>query len=389
MPGMTGPGRDGLTTMHAPLICHVVHRLDYGGLENGLVNLINQLPRGAFRHAIVALTDYSDFVQRLQVPVDLHAMHRRSGQDWGLYLRLWRLFRRLRPAIVHTRNLATLEAQLPAALAGVPGRLHGEHGRDVHDLDNTRSRYRWLRRAFRPLVGHYVALSGELENHLLQDIGVRPPCLSRIINGVDAERFRPGERDPALAGEMPFDPTGRRIVGSVGRMQSVKDPLNLARAFAALVERYPQGRSRLALVMVGDGPLRLQVQGFLRERGLEHLAWLPGAREDTPALLRWMDVFVLPSLAEGISNTVLEAMATALPVVATDVGGNAELVQPGRTGALVARAEPGALAAAIEAYLREPARARAHGDNARECVRQRFALAAMVQRYLGVYRGLL
>lgn len=375
--------------MKRPIICHVVHRLDYGGLENGLVNLINRLPEARFRHAIVALTDYTDFARRLRVPVELHAMHRRPGQDWGLYLRLTRLFRRLRPAIVHTRNLATLEAQLPALLAGVPGRVHGEHGRDVHDLDNTRSRYRWLRRAFRPLVQRYVALSEELEHYLVSDIAVPAGRVVRIVNGVDAERFRPGPRDPTLAAELPFDPTGRFLVGSLGRMQEVKDPLNLARAFVELVEGLPRGRERLGLVMVGDGPLRAEVGTLLAAHGLEGIAWLPGSREDTPRLLRWMDLFVLPSLAEGISNTILEAMASGLPVLATAVGGNPELVRDGVTGRLVPRATPAALAAAIRGYLEDPDQAFGHGRAGRMRVEQAFAIDNMVEKYAKVYEGLL
>ena len=95
------------------LIAHVVHRLDFGGLENGLVNLINALPQDEFRHAIICLTDYTDFHRRITVPVELEALQRQTGQDPGLYVKLWKVFRRLRPDIVHTRNLATLEAQLP------------------------------------------------------------------------------------------------------------------------------------------------------------------------------------------------------------------------------------------------------------------------------------
>ena len=118
-------------------------------------------------------------------------------------------------------------------------------------------------------------------------------------------------------------------------MAEVKDQLTLARAFCKLVETLPGGRERVALVMVGDGELRQPTIKLLAAAGLDAISWLPGAREDAAEYLRALDIFVLPSLAEGISNTILEAMASGLPVIATDVGGNSELVIDGETGHLV------------------------------------------------------
>lgn len=373
----------------APLIVHLVHRLDVGGMENGLVNLINRLPPERYRHAVVCMTGFTDFARRIERPdVGLHALHKRPGKDPAVYVRLWRLLRRLRPDIVHTRNLATLEGMLPAALAGVPGRVHGEHGRDVHDLDNTRRRYRWLRRAYRPLVQRYIALSAELDDYLRGAVGVPAARITRIYNGVDTARFHPpaAARDPLpVAG---FAGPDEVVIGSVGRMEAVKDPLNLVRAFLLLLERRPQARAHLRLVMVGDGPLRVRALELLERGGAARLAWLPGSRDDVPALLRALDVFVLPSLAEGISNTVLEAMACARPVVATRVGGNPELVVEGGTGRLVPRADPQALAAALEDYLDAPGRARDHGAAGRRRVESQFGLEAMVAAYQAVYDGL-
>ncbi len=373
----------------APLIVHLVHRLEVGGMENGLVNLINHLPVGRYRHAVICMTDSSSFARRIvRADVAIYALHKRPGKDPATYVRLWRLLRRLRPDIVHTRNLATLEGMLAAVLAGVPGRVHGEHGRDVHDLDNTRRRYRWLRRAYRPLVQRYIALSAELEAYLRTAVGVPARRITRIYNGVDGVRFHPpaGARDPLPCGDPA--PPGVTVIGSVVRMEAVKDPLNLVRAFLRLIERRPQARARLRLAMVGDGPLREDAAALLRAGGAEDLAWLPGSRDDVPAWLRGFDVFVLPSLAEGISNTILEAMASARPVVATRVGGNPELVVEGETGLLVPRADPGALAEALGRYLDDPALARRHGAAGRRRVEAVFGLDAMVTAYQAVYDGL-
>jgi hypothetical protein len=110
-----------------PLIAHVLYRLDYGGLENGVVNLLNNLPQGDFRHAIICLVDYTEFRSRIVRPdVTVHALHKPPGHSLATHLRMYRLLRELKPSIVHSRNLAALESQPVAALAGVPVRIHSE-----------------------------------------------------------------------------------------------------------------------------------------------------------------------------------------------------------------------------------------------------------------------
>ena len=367
-----------------PLIAHVIFRLAVGGLENGLVNLINRTPQ--FRHAIICLTDYTDFHRRIcHDAVSLHALRKREGHDYAVLLRLFQLLRELKPDVVHSRNLAALEAQLPALLAGVRGRVHGEHGRDVQDLDGSRRSHRWLRKAFRPLVRRYIPLSRDLERYLRNDIRVSPAKISQIYNGVDAERFHPaGERAAVLPDG--FAPRGTVVIGTVGRLAAVKDQLTLVRAFITAIEREPSLRARARLVIVGDGELRPEAEALLTRAGLSPLAWLPGARDDVPELMRAMDVFVLPSLAEGISNTILEAMACGLPVIATRVGGNGELVMEGATGMLIPAAQPSLLAEALAMYVDDEDLRRRHGVAGRARVEREFSMEAMVARYVEVYR---
>jgi sugar transferase (PEP-CTERM/EpsH1 system associated) len=373
---------------YRPLIAHVIYRLDVGGLENGLVNLINRTPQ--YRHAIICMTDYTDFSRRITHPaVSLYSLDKHEGKDFGVYIRLWRLLRSLRPDIVHTRNLAALEGQLPAALAGVHGRVHGEHGWDVHDLDGSSRKYRWLRRGYRSLVQRYIPLSRELERYLRQQIKVDDAKISQIYNGVDTVRFHPAQEGREHLPTAGFAPPGAVIIGTVGRMQAVKDPLNLVRAFLRLADRDRSAGDRLRLVMIGDGPLRSKAQSLLAEQGMDHLAWLPGSRDDIPELLRGMDLFVLPSRAEGISNTILEAMASGLPVVATRVGGNGELIEEGVTGALANAGDPPALAEAIDPYLRDPLQRQRHGRAGRERVEREFSIEAMIEKYNRVYQSLL
>ena len=369
-----------------PLIAHVIYRLDVGGLENGLVNIINRIPEDRYRHVIISLTELSDFKRRIdRKDVDCIALHKRPGNDPGMYWNLWRLFRKLRPAIVHSRNVAALEAQLPAWLAGVDCRIHGEHGRDVHDLDGTSRKYRWIRRFYRPLVHRYVPLSRQLSDYLHNQVGVADETIRLICNGVDIDRFRPGQqqrRDSILP--RGFANLDSIVIGSVGRLEPVKDQLTLVRAFTELCRRRPQDTC-LRLVLIGDGSLRRELESLVAEGGIGKWVWLAGSVDNVPQLLQVMDIFVLPSLAEGISNTILEAMACGLPVVATRVGGNEELVVEGETGFLVPRANPGAMADALQRFIEDDSLRDRHGAAARRRVEKHFSINGMVNRYLEVY----
>ena len=373
-----------------PLVAHVLYRFDTGGLENGLVNLVNTLPAERFRHAIVALDRVEpSFAARVQRPdVEFIALHKPPGPTVAQFPRLWRLFRRLRPAIVHTRNLGALDCQLPAFAAGVPVRIHGEHGRDVGDLDGSNRKNQWNRRLLRPFVQEWVALSRDLAGTLTGPVGISPERVRRICNGVDSDRFRPAAvREPI--GGSPFNDPRLWVVGTVGRMQAVKNQVDLARAFAQALAAAPALRERLRLVMVGDGPLRAEAAAFLAQAGLAELAWLPGERRDVREVMRGLDCFVLPSLAEGISNTILEALSSGLPVIATAVGGNPDLIESGRTGLLVPAGDTAALARVLGALAADPARARALGLAARQQVEREFSLAAMVSAYESMYELLL
>jgi sugar transferase (PEP-CTERM/EpsH1 system associated) len=370
----------------APLVAHILHRFDTGGLENGVVNLINHMPTDAYRHVVIALTEVTDFRLRLQrADVDCIALHKPPGQGVKLYPQLWRLLRQLRPAIVHSRNLAALEMQPAAWAARVPCRIHGEHGRDVEDLDGSSVRHQRIRRLYAPFVHRYVALSQDLQGYLVQRVGIAPTRIVQIYNGVDADRFRPppaGARDRA---SMPFDAAEYVVFGTIGRMQTVKHQILLARAFVDLLTQAPSLRTRARLAMIGDGPLRADAMAILATAGLSDLAWLPGERRDVAELLRALDVFVLPSLAEGVSNTILEAMATGLPVIATAVGGNPELVDDGRTGRVVPPDDVAAMASAMRQLVEDAGLRLAMGRSARAEVEQRFSLQAMVQAYRTVY----
>lgn len=365
-----------------PLIVHVVYRFSTGGLENVIVSLINRLPADSYRHAIISLTEITDFRERIIRPdVDYIALNKGPGHAIPLYPKLLRFFRRAAPAIVHTCNLAALEAAVPAWLARVPVRIHAEHGWTLNDREGLSRKYRFLRRLYRPFVNQYVAVSPQLAEYVIEGVGVRKRNVSLIFNGVDTDCFAPQSTQSQARSHCPFISGKHWIVGSVGRMQQVKNQTLLARAFARALQIEPAAAARLRLIMVGEGPLREEVTRILAREGLTDLAWLPGECSDVAELMRAMNCFVLPSLAEGTSCTLQEAMASSLPVIATDVGGNADLVTHSVSGTIVPSQDVEAMALAMLAYWRNPTLAAAHGAAGRVRMKESFSIRSMVSAY--------
>ena len=369
-----------------PLIAHVIHHLVTGGMENGLVNLINRIPSDRYRHCVICVEDFSEFRGRIErADVEVIALRKSALTQMALYQRLQATFRQLHPEIVHGRNLSGLDALLPAWSAGVPVRIHGEHGWDVTDLSGTRAKPRWLRRLHSPLVDRYVAVSKHLKSYLVCRVGIAPSRITQIYNGVDVARFAPAGSKPAGIMPSTFYGDDKVIVGTVGRLEAVKDHATLVHAFAALLRETPKFRATLRLAIVGDGPQCEALAAATHQEGIADVTWLPGARADVTPMYRCFDIFALPSLNEGVSNTLLEAMAVGLPTIATAAGGNVELVEHDATGRLIPVSDSEALAAEIKRYALDRELRTRHGSAGRLRVLSNFSLDSMVDAYLRVY----
>lgn len=380
-------------------ILHVVHSLAVGGLENGLVNLVNRLDPKRFQHTVCCLTSAGKFSRRIEGrDVEVIELHQASSKFRFPILQLAEIFRKIAPHISHTRGWSTIDAVFAAKLARVPRIVHGEHGREHADAEGRSWKRNNIRRVAGCLVDRYVVVCDFFRPWLQRYCGVNDRKIVYIPNGVDTTKFHPivdrrvnpGPSEP-MKSQSNYElrrllglPVDSFLVGSVGRLDPVKDFPTLLKGFRNIDSK---GAS-VKLVIVGDGPARVQLSDLCRELGLHSsVLWL-GERSDIAALLRCFDVFVQTSIFEGMSNTILEAMASGLPIIATDTGGNPELVTDGRNGLLIQVGDVGKLAYGIEQLLfDEPLRLR-YGATSRELAENRFDLARMAQQYSEMYEGL-
>ena len=360
--------------MTRPLhVCHLLLSLEPGGLENGVVNVVNGLDPAEFRSSVCCLRQVGEFAARIRGATEIVALGLRPGNDWRMPLELARLLRALRVDIVHTRNAEPFFYGMVAArLAGVPVVIHSEHGRTFPEKPLRARVQRWL------LSGASAAfcVSERLKEDLVRELGVSPERFEVIHNGVDIERFRSarcsGERRPADVGV---------VIGSVGRLAAVKNYPLLLEALARL-PALPPAR----LLLVGEGAERPSLQALAAKLGLAGRVQFAGHRDDVPQALREMDVFVLPSTSEGMSNTLLEAMAAGVATVASDAGGNSEIIVSEVSGLLFPSADVAALAAQLGRLIGDPALRGRLARAAAARVKVEFSIEAMIRRYEQLYQ---
>ena len=369
-------------------IVHVIHRFDTGGLENGLVNIINNLAEDKYHHTVVTMKGHNpDFVKRVTTNnLSLIDLNKQEGNDFGVYKRFYRVLKEIKPDVLHTRNTGTLEMQVVGWLCRVPYQIHGEHGWDVNDMHGSNKKYRLLRRLIRPFIDRYVALSIEARDYLKNIIGVSSRRIAHICNGVNTQRFQP-DNPPAEDFPAHFKQENCLVFGTVGRLAEVKNQIYLMEAFIALHQRVSEGRLQLRLVIAGDGILMPKLKEMAKEAQIEQNVWFAGNRADIPQIMAGMDVFVLPSLAEGISNTILEAMASGLPVIATDVGGTPDLIMPAlKQSHLVKVGNVQGLTELMANYVDNDSLLKDNSVAVRQHCEQHFSIETMVNKYHRLYQ---
>lgn len=365
-------------------LVYVLQSLGGGGMENGVVNLLNHMDRERFRVTLVLMEPEARLADRIRRPgTEIVQVPRRPGRDPFYALRLAAQLRELAPDLVHTRGFTSIDGLAAARLAGVRAIVHSEHGRDVDEADRMRLRRRVMRTALYPFARCIGTVSAELGESLLANVRFPRAKLRLLANGVDLSRFDGTRRHGRVRRELGC-PEERVVFVSVGRHDPVKDYPTLLRAFAAAGTTNDSD-----LWLLGRGPRTEELQGLADELGVSARVRFLGFRDDVSDVLLDADAFVLPSVTEGMSNALLEAMACGLPTVATRVGGNPELVVDRVTGALVPVGEQGPLEVELSRLAEDVATRERWGSAARRRVEEEFSLPAMVARYERMYLELL
>jgi len=370
-------------------IVHVLNRLSVGGMERVALTLIERT-NTRYQHQVICLHDAGELADELRaLGVPVMALNKRAGKDWLAYKRLYLALRACKADIVHTYNIGTLDVGFWARLAGVRRVVHAEHGLNAIDIGAPNRKYKLLRRGVAYIIDAFIPVSSDLADWLVDEVGVPKAQVVLIRNGIDTDHFKPQPESTAsvVREALGFADPPAFIVGTVGRLDPVKGFDTLITAFGKLIEKRPDLSA--GLVIAGDGPERERLEAQILASGLIDRVLLLGNRGDIDILIPSLDAYVCSSISEGIALTLLEAMASERPIVATDTGGNPELIDSGKTGLLVPVGAPTAMADAIFRLLEDPAVAGRLGAAARDRVRAEFSIRAMQSAYEKLYDRLL
>ncbi|WP_457565845.1 glycosyltransferase [Caldithrix abyssi] len=361
-------------------VAHLINYLSPAGKEVGIVKLLNGLNPDVFAPVLIVMGKVFDTMGLDVDKTKLLEIVKGEGNDFSLIFKLKEIFKEEGLDIVHTHSWGTLVEGITAArLARVPIVIHGEHGSYHKDFKR-----KWVQKIMFSWSDQVLSVSALLADDLSRTLGVKREKILPILNGVDTEKFKPQPEKREFYRKKLNVNADSIIIGTIGRPMKVKNHQLMIKALARLKKK---NRS-VKFIIIGDTPrysLREELEKLARElRVLEDVLFL-GYRDDIPGYLNAFDIFVLPSLSEGCSNVIQEAMATGLPIVASRVGGNPELIEHEREGLLFTSNSLEELVTAIQYLIENPQRAKQLGQNALKKARRQFALPVMIKSYEELY----
>jgi glycosyltransferase involved in cell wall biosynthesis len=360
------------------IVAHVLSSFELGGQERVALELAAAQRRSGNRVLAISLASGSEGTLAAAfraADVETLSVCKRRRLDPTLPFRLARLLGERHVEIVHTHNPFALVYGAPAGRLAGCAVLHTKHG-----VNPGSARRRALRRLAAALTDAYVAVTPTLGEVARQRRECASSRLFVVANGIDTARFAPNDLTRASMRSKLGVSESTRVVGTVGRLATEKNQLLLLAALEPLLD------DSVLLVVVGDGPLQSALCDRVERSRRQARIRLLGARSDVAELLTAFDLFVLSSNSEGLPLVLLEAMATALPVVSTRVGGIADLVEERESGLLVRAGDAPGLRAAVESVLREPSRAAEMGRRGRERVLAQHSLEHMASEYAALYQ---
>jgi L-malate glycosyltransferase len=376
------PAQTGTGAAPAPIrVAFVLHTMQVAGAEVLVAETIRRLGRRL--DPIVYCIDKVGALgeQMLSEGVPVIAFNRRPGIDTGLVTRYAGELRRRPADVIHAHQYTPFfySALAKVAARSRAGLILTEHGRHFPDVTSPKRRVvnRWVLSRF---ATHVNAVCEFSANALAEKDGFNRSKIDIIPNGIDVERYAPVMARDEACRQIGLDPA-RRYIMHIARFHPVKDHRTLVQGFARMAGDVPG----VDLVLVGDGPERASIAALVTELGVKGRVHFLGVRGDVPVILRAADIFTLPSLSEGASITLMEAMAAGVPSVATDVGGMPEIMRHGVDGLLVPRQDPAKLADAFRTLASDEALRARMGAAAKTRAEAEYRLDQTVARYMALY----
>jgi len=364
-------------------VLYLINALCPGGAEKVVARTVALLDRKRYHPIVCCLWKSGPVAEEIERKgVKVICLGARSRLDLTVVPKLFRLLKREEIHIIHSFLFhANMLGRIVGRLAGVPVILCSERTMEMEGKHRL-----FVNRLTAPLADKVIAVCEAVREFAIAEIGIRPDKLITIYNGIDLNEFSPNpnqEETEEAKRELGITPS-HKVVGTVGHLEEEKGCEYLLRAAAQVSVQ----DEKVIFLLVGDGSQRAKLETLAQDLGISSQVMFMGHRNDVPKLLSVMDVFVLPSLYEGLPNALLEALAACRPVVATQVGGIPEVVADGETGILIPPRDPGALAGAICALLKDRERAREMGMAGRKRVERLFSVETMVAKTEALYEEL-
>ncbi len=364
----------------AKKVLHIIHSLDIGGAERLVLNLCKLLKKnGRFTPQVCSLTDGGDLQDEfLNSGIEVFDLNKDEGFSFGLPSKIKAIIEENGIDILHTHNTGPWIYGTLTKMISKVKLVHTEHS----NVSVNERRRLLLEKWFSYFTDAIICDSHVVANFMITRQKINPEKVSVIWNGIDVDSFQShkGVRLKEQAGL-----GGKFIIGSVARLVPVKDHTTLISAFEIVKKKIPNAH----LLLVGDGPLRGELEKIIAQKGFAQDVFITGYLKDVRRFLSLIDVFVLSSLSEGLSLSLIEAMAAEKPIVATAVGGNPEVISHGKTGFLVQPRNPSEIASAILRLATDSSLRHSFGIHGLKTAKEQFDLDMMVQRYQKIYKGLL
>ena len=363
-------------------VCHLVYSFDIGGLERVIANCIKDLDDEQYQHSIIALTEVGDFIKEIDKQIAIYALHKKKGSDLATHIKLYHLLKEIKPTILHSYNLATLEYQWIASLLGVSLQVHAEHGRDSYDAKGTVKRYQLLRKVMSYFVDHFICVSSDLHTWLKEDVAIDERKLLNIANGVDTDFYHPRCKNTKLRAGF----AGKFIFGHVSRLHPIKNQEFMINAFYEACQLDLDFAEHCLLMLVGDGPDKQKLLQLVQARQLQQKVIFTGAQSNVRDYYSLFDVFVMTSIAEGIPMTLLESMSMKVPHLVTSVGGIKEVILNRITGEGVDNEEKSTFPQKMIALFRDKENLKKMANHSRQRVLTTYSQKNMVASYNALYQ---